>query len=98
VIEDGFNQLNAIIESFKKAAQENAATAGQQNTKPTSRFSLASKEQQKMEKKAVGGPKMSEMEQIVNGFWRGKVCLNGGTGWWKYEVCYGKAVSHPILN
>lgn len=22
----------------------------------------------------------------------GKHCLNGGTGWWKYEFCYGKSV------
>lgn len=22
----------------------------------------------------------------------GKNCLNGGTGWWKYEFCYGKSV------
>ncbi|CAG9865300.1 unnamed protein product [Phyllotreta striolata] len=28
----------------------------------------------------------------VENFLRGKNCLNGGTGWWKFEFCYGKSV------
>lgn len=28
----------------------------------------------------------------VESFLSGKNCLNGGTGWWKYEFCYGKTV------
>ncbi|XP_031336493.1 endoplasmic reticulum lectin 1 [Photinus pyralis] len=28
----------------------------------------------------------------VESFLAGKNCLNGGTGWWKYEFCYGKTV------
>ncbi|XP_019865202.2 endoplasmic reticulum lectin 1 [Aethina tumida] len=28
----------------------------------------------------------------VKNFLSGKNCLNGGTGWWKYEFCYGKSV------
>jgi len=28
----------------------------------------------------------------VENFLNGKTCLNGGTGWWKYEFCYGKTV------
>ncbi|CAH0553589.1 unnamed protein product [Brassicogethes aeneus] len=28
----------------------------------------------------------------VKSFLTGKNCLNGGTGWWKYEFCYGKSV------
>lgn len=28
----------------------------------------------------------------VESFLAGKNCLNGGTGWWKYEFCYGKSV------
>lgn len=28
----------------------------------------------------------------VESFLSGKNCLNGGTGWWKYEFCYGKSV------
>ncbi|KAJ8921460.1 hypothetical protein NQ315_003078 [Exocentrus adspersus] len=28
----------------------------------------------------------------VESFLRGKHCLNGGTGWWKFEFCYGKSV------
>lgn len=28
----------------------------------------------------------------VESFLSGKNCLNGGTGWWKFEFCYGKSV------
>jgi len=28
----------------------------------------------------------------VESFLAGKNCLTGGTGWWKYEFCYGKSV------
>jgi endoplasmic reticulum lectin 1 len=28
----------------------------------------------------------------VQSFLEGKNCLTGGTGWWKYEFCYGKYV------
>lgn len=28
----------------------------------------------------------------VQSFLRGKNCLNGGNGWWKYEFCYGHSV------
>ncbi|XP_026483623.1 endoplasmic reticulum lectin 1 isoform X2 [Vanessa tameamea] len=28
----------------------------------------------------------------VRAFLNGENCLNGGTGWWKYEFCYGKHV------
>jgi len=30
--------------------------------------------------------------QIVRDFLMGDHCLYGGTGWWKYEFCYGKTV------
>ncbi|KAL4715309.1 hypothetical protein ACJJTC_004761 [Scirpophaga incertulas] len=29
----------------------------------------------------------------VRAFLNGENCLNGGTGWWKYEFCYGKHVA-----
>lgn len=28
--------------------------------------------------------------KLVQDFLAGDHCLNGGTGWWKYELCYGK--------
>lgn len=40
-------------------------------------------------------PKLSSIaddtSQVVS-FLEGKNCLTGGTGWWKYEFCYGKYV------
>lgn len=32
-----------------------------------------------------------DISQVKN-FLEGKNCLTGGTGWWKYEFCYGKYV------
>jgi endoplasmic reticulum lectin 1 len=29
---------------------------------------------------------------VVESFLAGKTCLTGGSGWWKYEFCYGKYV------
>ena len=28
--------------------------------------------------------------EVVKAFLLGDYCLHGGTGWWKYEFCYGK--------
>jgi len=30
--------------------------------------------------------------QVVEEFLKGEYCLYGGSGWWKYEFCYGKKV------
>ena len=30
--------------------------------------------------------------EVVKQFLKGEYCLYGGTGWWKYEFCYGKKV------
>ena len=30
--------------------------------------------------------------EVVKQFLKGDYCLNGGSGWWKYEFCYGKKV------
>lgn len=34
----------------------------------------------------------------VESFLSGKNCLNGGTGWWKYEFCYGKTVEQYHID
>ena len=37
--------------------------------------------------------------QVVKEFLKGEYCLYGGSGWWKYEFCYGKKVSlHPKIQ
>ena len=30
--------------------------------------------------------------EFLENFLSGRECLPGGTGWWKYEICYGKHV------
>ncbi|CAF5034190.1 unnamed protein product, partial [Rotaria socialis] len=30
--------------------------------------------------------------EFLQNFLSGKECLPGGTGWWKYEICYGRHV------
>lgn len=37
-------------------------------------------------------PEIPHDTSPVESFLSGKNCLNGGTGWWKYEFCYGKSV------
>ncbi|XP_063822799.1 endoplasmic reticulum lectin 1 isoform X1 [Ostrinia nubilalis] len=34
----------------------------------------------------------------VRAFLNGENCLNGGTGWWKYEFCYGKHVEQYHID
>jgi len=34
----------------------------------------------------------AETQKILHSFLQGEYCLRGGTGWWKYEFCYGKHV------
>uniref|UniRef100_A0A336LQN8 Endoplasmic reticulum lectin 1 n=1 Tax=Culicoides sonorensis TaxID=179676 RepID=A0A336LQN8_CULSO len=47
-----------------------------------------------MEKEPVSNPSYNLPldKQPVIDFLEGKNCLNGGSGWWKYELCYGRYV------
>lgn len=36
--------------------------------------------------------------EVVKEFLRGEHCLFGGTGWWKYEFCYGKIIVHAHVE
>jgi endoplasmic reticulum lectin 1 len=36
--------------------------------------------------------------EFLKGFLSGRDCLTGGTGWWKYEFCYGKHVIQFHVN
>jgi len=36
--------------------------------------------------------------EFLKGFLSGQECLTGGTGWWKYELCYGKQVTQFHVN
>jgi len=38
-------------------------------------------------------PKQSKDHQILKDFFEGRYCIQGGTGWWKHEFCYGKHVT-----
>ncbi|KAF0288671.1 Endoplasmic reticulum lectin 1 [Amphibalanus amphitrite] len=37
-------------------------------------------------------------EKLVEDFLAGRHCLNGGTGWWRYEFCHGKRVDQYHVN
>jgi len=32
--------------------------------------------------------------EVVKEFLLGDYCLHGGTGWWKYEFCYGNTLGY----
>jgi hypothetical protein len=36
--------------------------------------------------------------EFLEGFLSGRECLPGGTGWWRYEICYGKHVIQFHVN
>lgn len=36
--------------------------------------------------------------EVVKAFLLGDYCLHGGTGWWKYEFCYGKSARFVRWN
>ena len=36
--------------------------------------------------------------EFLENFLSGRECLPGGTGWWKYEICYGKHVIQFHVN
>ncbi|XP_056644389.1 endoplasmic reticulum lectin 1 [Diorhabda sublineata] len=47
----------------------------------------------KIEKETVSNEEPKPIDSApVEDFLRGKNCLNGGTGWWKFEFCYGRSV------
>lgn len=39
-----------------------------------------------------GSSKNIEDKKMIASFLNGDHCLTGGTGWWKFEICYGKHV------
>jgi endoplasmic reticulum lectin 1 len=51
-------------------------------------------EEPRFSKKRVERPEgqPSYDAKLVEDFLAGTYCLHGGTGWWKYEFCYGKKV------
>lgn len=52
-------------------------------------------------KESVKIPKISQTSKDtsqVEAFLQGKNCLTGGTGWWKYEFCYGRYVRQYHLD
>ena len=69
--------VNPFSDSSSEAAQEKRE---QESLKDDSRW----RENTREPVKPLTDP------QIVRDFLMGDHCLYGGTGWWKYEFCYGK--------
>jgi endoplasmic reticulum lectin 1 len=46
----------------------------------------------------VPSPDEENDSEFLKGFLSGRDCLIGGTGWWKYELCYGKQVIQFHVN
>ena len=69
--------VNPFDETQREAAQEKLE---EESLKDSSRWREAKRE----------AAKPLKDPQIVRDFLMGDHCLYGGTGWWKYEFCYGK--------
>lgn len=53
-------------------------------------FPLNFKDKEEPSRQMVESPPVDTSP--VESFLSGKNCLHGGTGWWKYEFCYGKSI------
>uniref|UniRef100_A0A915E7L6 Endoplasmic reticulum lectin 1 n=1 Tax=Ditylenchus dipsaci TaxID=166011 RepID=A0A915E7L6_9BILA len=75
--DDEFDQLNLILQALKANAKQAVQPTPQSNIQtPLAKLETPSPSDQ----------------QLVEQFWQGKACLSGGSGWWKYEICYGRSV------
>ncbi|KAK2707168.1 hypothetical protein QYM36_015000 [Artemia franciscana] len=56
-------------------------------------------EKQRWKRRSFGPPEIAPTvqypvdEKLIEDFLKGDYCLYGGTGWWRYEFCYGKKVN-----
>ena len=83
-----FNSVGSVkieikpVNPFDGSEREDATTEKREaeSLKDSSRWRETKRER---EGKALSDP------QIVRDFLMGDHCLYGGTGWWKYEFCYG---------
>jgi endoplasmic reticulum lectin 1 len=49
-------------------------------------------QQQQQQQPPLGNLGADVDREFLEGFLSGRECLPGGTGWWRYEICYGKHV------
>ena len=84
-----------LDELTEAAARELANKAAQEN--PTEHFVAPSEQTVRQtspqQQQAPLGNLGSDVDrEFLEGFLSGRECLPGGTGWWRYEICYGKHV------
>ena len=48
--------------------------------------------QQQQQQPPLGNLGTDVDREFLEGFLSGRECLPGGSGWWRYEICYGKHV------
>jgi hypothetical protein len=50
------------------------------------------RQQQQQQQPPLGNLGTDVDREFLEGFLSGRECLPGGSGWWRYEICYGKHV------
>ncbi|XP_072400596.1 endoplasmic reticulum lectin 1 [Diabrotica undecimpunctata] len=96
--ESGENQLNCvpIDGSYKmpySLAKLNYDSAQLRRRSELDRFKVELIKLEKDKDEPVSNAESKPLDPApVENFLRGKNCLHGGTGWWKFEFCYGKSV------
>jgi len=89
---DPNGDMNQVQEQIAKAIMKEV------KSKDTKTAELKAKQETIQSKKvedALKRPRAvldAETQKILHSFLQGEYCLRGGTGWWKYEFCYGKHV------
>jgi len=62
-------------------------------TQPTStEQTVVNNDQNNRQQQPMGTLGKDVDREFLEGFLSGRECLPGGTGWWRYEICYGKHV------
>ena len=56
------------------------------------------RQQQQQQQAPLGNLGADVDREFLEGFLSGRECLPGGSGWWRYEICYGKHVIQLHVN
>lgn len=93
-------QGETFIVHYKTIDSDDQATDSPDASGPADTFEDTTTLSQQQQQQQVPGNLFSEHsvvtedaeKEVIASFISGSSCLNGGVGWWKYEVCIGKHV------
>ncbi|CAF0839133.1 unnamed protein product [Didymodactylos carnosus] len=82
--------VDAIAEAVIKSASKSIPQLVQQEQAQAANTPLNQDGEHVEDTHVIGTLGNDVDKEFIEGFLSGRECLPGGTGWWKYEICYGK--------